>query len=186
MGNILTINQSNQIPIHNYIKKGSYPGSAYYKNNFLREWIAENNIDVNIHRWLPLGVNYSTLYRTTNNGIICEVYQVRSYFSKTQLTIQNHLANVQILNDNCYVLLSSKQQKLLQLDSYVEEEPMDKLKQLTHELEKNRDQVIETLNTLDIRIEESDSDNESNTEESGSDQDITDYEGYDLSEYAGK
>lgn len=115
MGNILTNNQSNTSPIRNYIKKGEYPGCKYYRNNFLREWVAEHQIDVNYHKWLPLGVNYSTLYKTTNEGIICEVYQVRSYFSKTQLTLQNHLSNVQILNENCYILLSPKQQELLNL-----------------------------------------------------------------------
>lgn len=116
MGNILTINQPNPSPIKNYIRKGEYPGSKYYRNNYLREWVAEHRIDVNYHKWLPLGVNYSTLYKTTNDGIVCEVYHVRSYFSKTQLTLQNHLSNVQILNDNCYILLSQKQQELLNLE----------------------------------------------------------------------
>ena len=116
MGNIITISQPKPMPIKNYIKKGEYPNSKYFSNNFLREWIAEKRIDVNYHKWLPLGVNYSTLYKTTNEGIICEVYEVRSYFSKTQLTLQNHVSNVQILNENCYILLSEKQQILLNLE----------------------------------------------------------------------
>jgi hypothetical protein len=117
MGNIITSNQYNRIPKLNYIKKDDHPNSIYYSNNFIREWIAENKIDVSYHKWLPLGVNYTTLYTISNNTIMCEVCDVRSYFSKTKLTMQIHLSNINILDNNCYILLSQKQERMLGLTS---------------------------------------------------------------------
>ena len=84
-----------------------------YSNNYLREWVVENGIDISIHKWLPLGVNYDVNYMLTSMGILCEVYNVRAYFCRTNLSIETHLKDVTKFSHNCYVLLTEKQQQLL-------------------------------------------------------------------------
>jgi hypothetical protein len=117
MGNIALYPQI--YPIYNHTKniivKGDNPKSKYYANNYLRELIAIDKIDMNYHNWLPIGTNYTSIVKTTNNGVVCEVYEIKPFFIKTNLSIKAHLCNHHIIHNNCYILLSETQQELFGL-----------------------------------------------------------------------
>jgi hypothetical protein len=99
-----------------FILKDEYPDSKYYSNTYLREWIAENKIHLQFHKWLPLGINYTVDCYYTKGELFGDVKHVYSCFKRTNLSLYHHLANIHIFDDNCYILLSKRQQQLLELN----------------------------------------------------------------------
>jgi hypothetical protein len=114
MGNI-TSYYNNQIVNTKNIIVTDNKNNKYYTNNYLREWIAKYRIDMSYHNWLPIGVNYTSIVRTINSGFVCEVYEIKPFFMKTNLSINTHLCNHYFINNNCYILLNKTQQELFGL-----------------------------------------------------------------------
>lgn len=127
MGNRMTRIECDYIPEKDFIVKDSNMNSKFYTNNYLREWVVENGINISLHKWLPLGTNYDFSYVITNNGIIGEVYNVRTYFYRSNLPIDIHLINITKFSHNCYILLTQKQQQLLGLIQKEEKEEYQKI-----------------------------------------------------------
>jgi hypothetical protein len=149
MGNLASCAQiypiytySPSIDIKNIIVKGNNPNNKYYTNNYLREWITRHKIDINHHNWLPIGVNYTSIIETTNNGVIWQAYDIMPFFKTTNLPINAHLCHRHIINENCYILLSENQQELFGL---IESKKTDSLNKFINNSIDNIDNTDELI-----------------------------------------
>lgn len=118
MGNFINnlYNSDKIISDYQFIIQNNHPKSLYYQNTYLREWIKKHKIYMNYHQWTPLGTNYTVNYYYYNTKFIGDVSTILSCFIKTNLSIQYHLEFINFIDENCYILLSHKQQQLLKLN----------------------------------------------------------------------